>query len=204
MTYTVQEQLKPSNLSGISQDQIDQHWKLYEGYVGQSNTLKQELESLRKDGKGDAAVYADRRRRFGFEFCGMVLHEYYFGNLKSGVSADKAEAFKKAVAEKWGSFEAWQEDFVNTGKTRSIGWAICALDPLTGDLNNHFIQLHEEGNVPGYHPVLVMDVWEHAYMVDHKASGRGDYISAFFDNVNWDVVEGRFNDGGEKATSKRF
>ena len=204
MTYTVQEQLKPTGLSGISQDQIDQHWKLYEGYVGQANKLKDELDALRKDGNGDSALYADRRRRFGFEFCGMVLHEYYFGNLTSGDSSDNAAAFKKAVTEKWGSFEAWQEDFVNTGKTRSIGWAICAMDPLTGDINNHFIQLHEEGNIPGYHPILVMDVWEHAFMVDHAASGRGDYINAFFDNVNWNVVESRLNSASEKSTSERF
>mgnify|MGYP006270497959 CR=1 FL=1 len=204
MTYTVQEQLKPANLNGISQDQIDQHWKLYEGYVAQSNGLKKELEELRQAGKGDSPAYADRRRRFGFEYCGMVLHEYYFGNLKTGTSPDNAEAFKRAVTEKWGSYEAWQEDFINTGKTRSIGWAICAMDPLTGDINNHFIQLHEEGNVPGYHPLVVMDVWEHAYMVDHAASGRPDYINAFFENVNWGVVESRYNSAAEKNASERF
>ena len=204
MTYSVQDHLKPSDLSGISPEQIDQHWKLYEGYVGQVNSLRKELDDLRKDGKGGSANYADRRRRYGFEYCGMVLHEYYFGNLKKGTDSDNASAFKKAVENTWGSFEAWQEDFVNTGKTRSIGWAICALDPETGCLTNHFIQLHEEGNVPGFHPVLVMDVWEHAYMVDHAASGRGDYINAFFENVNWDVVESRYTDSEDNKASKRF
>ncbi len=201
--YTVRQEIKPANLSGISQEQIDQHWKLYEGYVAQSNSLKEQLDSLRKEGKGDTPLFADRRRRFGFELCGMVLHEYYFGNLKSAVADTSAAEFKKAVSERWGTFEAWQEDFINTGKSRSIGWAVCALDPMTGDINNHFIQLHEEGNVPGYHPLLVMDVWEHAYMVDHAASGRPDYIKAFFQNINWQIVEERLKDGMQKTISKR-
>jgi len=204
MTYTVREELKPSNLNGISQEQIEQHWNLYKGYVAQSNGLKDELEALRKDGKGGTALFADRRRRYGFEFCGMVLHEYYFGNLKAGIADTAAADFKAAVAKSWGSFDAWKEDFINCGKSRSIGWAVCALDPQTGDLNNHFIQLHEEGGVLGYHPVLVMDVWEHAYMVDHSAAGRGDYINAFFSNVNWATVEARLKDGQAQKTSKRF
>ena len=203
MTYTVQTQIKPSQLNGISQEQIDQHWKLYEGYVAQSNGLKEELENLRAEGKGGSFTYADRRRRFAFEFCGMVLHEYYFANLKADVDVGSAANFQTLVSQKWGSFEAWQEDFINTGKSRSIGWAVCALDPVTGDVNNHFIQLHEEGNVPGYHPLVVMDVWEHAYMVDHAASGRPDYIKAFFTNINWEVVEKRLKESEEKKASVR-
>lgn len=204
MTYTVREELKPSNLNGISADQIEQHWGLYKGYVAQSNGLKKELDEMRAAGKGDSPAYADRRRRFGFEFCGMTLHEYYFGNLKADVKEDSAKNFKEAVEKQWGSFDAWKEDFANAGKTRSIGWAICYMDPMTGDINNHFIQLHEEGNIPGYEPLVVMDVWEHAYMVDHAASGRGDYIKAFFSNIDWDAVEARLRDAKAKAASKRF
>lgn len=206
MTYTVRTELKPSGLNGISEEQIAQHWGLYEGYVAQSNALKKELDEMRAGGQGGSAAYADRRRRYGFEFNGMVLHEYYFGNLGTGTSCegDDCCAFAKAVSEKWGSFEAWKEDFMNTGKSRSIGWAICAMDPVTGDINNHFIQLHEEGNVPGFQPLLVMDVWEHAYMVDHKASGRPDYINAFWGNVNWDIVNGRYECASKGAYCPRF
>lgn len=105
MTYTVREELKPHNLVGISQSQIDDHWGLYKGYVTQSNSLKAELAALRAEGKGSTALYADRRRRFGFEYCGMVLHEYYFGNLKANVAADKSGGFAKAVAAQYGSFD---------------------------------------------------------------------------------------------------
>lgn len=204
MTYEVREELKPSGLNGISDDQINDHWNLYKGYVTQSNALKDDLVKMREAGEGGSMPYADRRRRFGFEFCGMVLHEYYFGNLKADVAIDSAEKFHAAVSEKWGSFDAWKEDFVATGKSRSIGWAVCAMDPLTGDINNHFIQLHEDGNVPGYHPLLVMDVFEHAYMVDHKASGRPDYINAFTSNINWEVVEERFNNAEDSNASARY
>lgn len=203
MTYSVQESLKPSGLNGITDDQINDHWNLYAAYVTQSNALKEELAELRAAGKGATPAYVDRRRRLGFEFNGMVLHEYYFGNLKAGV-ANNANQFKTAIEKNWGSFDAWAEDFANTGKTRGIGWAICAIDPATGDINNHFIQLHEDGNIPGFHPLVVMDVWEHAYMVDHKAGGRADYIKAFLSNVNWDVVEQRLETAQAGKSSARF
>lgn len=204
MTYSVRTELKPSGLNGISDDQINDHWKLYEGYIAQSNALKEQLDTLRREGKGDSPLYADRRRRFGFEYCGMTLHEYYFGNLKTGVADSKATGFKSAVSNLWGDFDAWKADFANAGKSRSVGWAVCYMDPTTGDINNHFIQLHEEGNIPAYTPLVVMDVWEHAYMVDHKAGGRGEYIKNFFSNINWDVVEARFNAAHKKAASVRF
>lgn len=204
MTYTVREELKPSNLNGISDDQINDHWGLYKGYVTQANVLREELEAMRKEGKGGTPGYADRRRRFGFEYCGMVLHEYYFGNLKDGVTCNKEGAFAQAVADQFGSFDTWLEDLANTGKSRSIGWAVCYMDPMTGEINNHFIQLHEDGNIPGYHPLVVMDVFEHAYMVDHKAAGRPDYIQAFTANMNWDVIEERFADALHKTGSARY
>ncbi len=205
MKYEVKTALKPAGLNGISEEQINQHWKLYEGYVAQTNALREELETLRKDGKGGTPLYADRRRRFGFEYNGMVLHEYYFGNLKAGV-AEPAEgsALRKALTEQFGSFDAFKEDFTKTGATRSIGWAILYLDPATGALNNHFVQLHEEGNIAGFVPILLMDVWEHAYMVDFGAGGRPDYIKAYMSNVNWQAAEKRFNEAKAGKIPARF
>jgi superoxide dismutase, Fe-Mn family len=205
MKYEVKAALKPANLNGISPNQIEQHWKLYEGYVAQTNGLRDELEALRKEGKGATPLYADRRRRFGFEYNGMVLHEYYFGNLKSGVAElGDASALKRALAEQFGSFDAFKEDFAKTGASRSIGWAILYLDPASGALNNHFVQLHEEGNVAGFVPILVMDVWEHAYMVDYGAGGRPDYIKAFASNINWGVAEKRFTEAKAGKIPDRF
>ncbi|MGC8763331.1 MAG: superoxide dismutase [Acidobacteriota bacterium] len=205
MAYEAKTHLKPSNLKGISQNQIDQHWKLYEGYVAQSNALKAELEQLRKEGKGGTSLYADRRRRFGFEYNGMVLHEYYFGNLKAGVAEPGADSpLRKALEAQFGSFEAFKDDFLKCGATRGIGWAILYLDPATGWLTNHFIQLHEDGNVAGFVPILVMDVFEHAYMVDFTATGRPDYMKAYFENVDWSAAEKRFALGNEGKIAPRF
>lgn len=205
MTYEAKTGLKPAGLAGISEEQIAQHWRLYEGYVTQVNALRKELEALAKDGKGATPAYADRRRRLGFEYNGMVLHEYYFGNLKANVpEPGAAGALTKALTDQFGTFAAFKDDFVNTGASRSIGWAILYLDPATGILNNHFVQLHEEGNIAGFVPILVMDVWEHAYMVDYGAGGRAQYIKAFFSNVNWPVVEKRFVEATGKKIPARF
>ena len=189
-TYCVKEHLKPSGLVGISDEQINDHWKLYQGYVKQVNSLNQELKTL----EVGSLVYADRRRRYGFEYNGMVLHEYYFENLtlqKKELADDSA--LKKAIIATWGSFDRWKVDFIAAGKTRGIGWAILYCDPTTKRLTNHFIAEHQNGNIAGYKPLLVMDVWEHAYMVDHSASGRGAYIDAFLQNINWEVVQKRFD-----------
>jgi Fe-Mn family superoxide dismutase len=205
MAYEVKSNLKPSALKGISENQVGQHWKLYEGYVANTNALLADLEALRKEGKGGTPLYADRRRRFGFEYNGMVLHEYYFGNLKAGVAEPAADsALRKALTEQFGSFDAWKEDFFKAGASRSIGWAILYMDPATGTLANHFVQLHEEGNPAGFVPVLVMDVWEHAYMVDWGAGGRGDYMKAFYENVNWSVPEKRYSEAKEGKIPLRF
>jgi superoxide dismutase, Fe-Mn family len=205
MAYDVKTNLKPASLKGISESQINQHWKLYEGYVSNANALRGDLEALRKEGKGGTPLYADRRRRFGFEYNGMVLHEYYFGNLKQGTDAPGPDSpLVKALSEQFGSFGAWKEDFSKTGATRSIGWAILYLDPATGLLTNHFIQVHEDGHPAGFVPVLVMDVWEHAYMVDWGAGGRADYMKAFYENVNWDAVAKRYATGREGKIPSRF
>jgi Fe-Mn family superoxide dismutase len=199
--YTVREELKPSGLNGISDEQINDHWGLYKGYVAQTNTLLKELAERR----GDAgAGYADRRRRLGFEYNGMVLHEYYFANLKANVKMNEGSELGRAIASSFGSIDAWKNDFAATGKTRGIGWAILYFDGTTGHLNNHFVQLHEDGNIGGFQPVLVMDVWEHAYMVDHRAGGRANYIDAFLSNVDWDVVQNRYAQLREGRIVKRF
>jgi superoxide dismutase, Fe-Mn family len=202
--YKVQEQLKPSGLNGISEMQILDHWNLYKGYVTQVNTLNKELESLVKEGKSDSLAFADRRRRYGFEYNGMVLHEYYFGNLTSQTTTLDPKGLKQELEKTWGSYDLWLADFVNTGKTRGIGWAILYIDPTTGQLSNIFVVDHQDGNIAGFVPLLVMDVWEHAYMVDHKSGGRADYIKAFVQNINWQVVEKRFADAMAGKITKRF
>jgi len=124
----------------------------------------------------------------------MVLHEYYFDNLISGGGTGdpgKTSQFVKAAESSFGSYDIWKADFVGIGKMRGVGWAICNQNPSNGRLSNHWITLHETGNVAGFDPILVMDVWEHAFLLDYKPAERPKYIEAFFSNIAWDMVENR-------------
>ncbi len=204
ITYSVQEQLKPQNLVGISNEQIDDHWNLYKGYVAQVNTLNNELAQMRQTGRGSSVNYADRRRRYGFEYNGMVLHELYFANMKTAQEMPKKSDLLKEIEKQFGSFEAWKQDFINAGKTRGVGWGILVRDDTMGTLINLFVDDHQINQIAGFTPIIVLDVWEHAYMVDHKAGGRGEYITAFMNNINWPVAELRFDKARKGKIAKRY
>jgi Fe-Mn family superoxide dismutase len=172
------------------------HFKLYEGYVQQTNMLNEKIAAFLSDGKIDQEempAYSELTRRLGFEYNGMVLHEYYFGNLRRGGGGDPARdaEFRRVAEASFGRYELWKADFVGVGKMRGVGWAICYHDPVNGRLSNHWITLHEVGNVAGFTPILVMDVWEHAFLLDYKPAERPKYIDAFFANVDWSAVETR-------------
>jgi Fe-Mn family superoxide dismutase len=185
-----------SGLKGISDKTLEMHFKLYEGYVTNTNTLTERISAILADGKVDQEempVYSELTRRLGFEYNGMVLHEYYFGNMKAKAGGDPAKGseFRSAVERGFPSYEIWKADFVSVGKMRGVGWAICYLDPINGTVSNHWIELHETGNVAGFVPALVMDVWEHAFLLDYKPADRPKYIEAFLSNVDWSAVERR-------------
>ena len=186
-----------SSLTGISDETLEMHFKLYEGYVTNTNTLTERIAAILADGKVDQEempAYSEFTRRLGFEYNGMVLHEYYFDNLKSGGgTGDPARSteFVKSAESAFGTYDIWKADFVGIGKMRGVGWAICYQNPANGRLSNHWITLHETGNVAGFTPILVMDVWEHAFLLDYKPAERPKYIEAFFSNIDWNTVEGR-------------
>lgn len=185
-----------SGLSGISDQTLEMHFKLYEGYVKATNDLTSRISEFLEDGKVDQEempAYSELTRRLGFEYNGMVLHEYYFENMKRQGTGDPGTkaAFRKAAEDSFGSYKTWKADFVGIGKMRGVGWAICYQNPRTSAVSNHWITLHETGNVAGFVPIVVMDVWEHAYLLDFKPADRPKYIEAFFANIDWDVVDGR-------------
>ena len=188
------KQFNLSKLQGISDKTLEMHFKLYEGYVKGVNDLNQKIGELLADGnvdKEEYPAYSELTRRLGFEYNGMVLHEYYFGNLKSGGSANPDKAFTTAAEKSFGSYDLWRTDFVSVGKMRGVGWAICYQDPNSGSLSNHWITLHEVGHVSGFHPILVMDAWEHEFILDYAPADRPKYIDAFFSNVDWASVKKR-------------
>jgi superoxide dismutase, Fe-Mn family len=190
-------QFNLSSLKGISDQTLEMHFKLYEGYVKETNNLTERITEFIKDGTVDQEempAYSELTRRLGFEYNGMVLHEYYFDNLQSGGGIGdpaKTSQFLKAAEATFGSYDIWKADFVGIGKMRGVGWAICNQNPANGRISNHWITLHETGNVAGFNPILVMDVWEHAFLLDYKPAERPKYIEAFFSNIAWDMVESR-------------
>ena len=190
-------QFNLSSLKGISDQTLEMHFKLYEGYVKETNNLTERITEFIKDGNVDQdemPAYSELTRRLGFEYNGMVLHEYYFDNLQSGggtaVPVTRVP-MTRAAETSFGNYDIWKADFVGIGKMRGVGWAICYQNPANGRLSNHWISLHETGNVAGFTPILVMDVWEHAFLLDYKPAERPKYIEAFFSNITWNAVEDR-------------
>jgi Fe-Mn family superoxide dismutase len=189
-------QFNLSGLKGISDKTLEMHFKLYEGYVKETNRLSEHIAAFLEDGKVDQEempAYSELTRRLGFEYNGMVLHELYFANMQRGGAGEPAarSPFRDAVQASFGSWAVWKTDFVSIGKMRGVGWAICYQDPISGRLSNHWITLHEIGIVAGFRPLLVLDVWEHAFLLDYAPSERARYIEAFFSNIAWEAVEQR-------------
>lgn len=193
-TYPVRSDLRPKALAGIGERQLAQHWKLYEGYVENVNLLNERLAVL-AEAADFGPEFAALKRRAGFEYDGMILHERYFGALKAGQRPlGERSLLAREMEKSFGGYGAWLSEFAAMGKMRGVGWVILYFDPAAAALTNHWIGLHEDGHPAGFVPVLVMDVWEHAYMVDSGADGRVRYVSAFLNNVDWPKLEEEFRD----------
>lgn len=187
-----------SNLHGISDKTLEVHFGLYAGYVKNTNLLNEQLAELVKAGKASASEphYAELKRRLGFEYDGMVLHEYYFDNMTSnGNGQPPTGSLRDALARSYGDFDTWKKDFTATGALRGVGWAIAYQDPKTGRIVNEWVTLHEDGNFAGFKPIVVMDVWEHAWLLDYVPADRPKYIEAFFANIDWNACEKRLIGG---------
>src|SRR3954469_4543551 len=193
-SYTA-KQFDLSGLNGISDQTLEMHFKLYEGYVKETNKLTEKISAILADGKVDQEempAYSELTRRLGFEYNGMVLHEYYFGNMKrQGGGEPPRGTFRDAIDRSYPSFEIWKTDFTSVGKMRGVGWSIAFLDPNSGRVSNHWTELHHTGNVAGFVPLRVMDGGERAYLLDYKPADRPKYIESFMANVDWDTVEQR-------------
>ncbi len=190
MAYMSKDYSKLIGMEGFSQTLLNNHFTLYQGYVTNTNKLSDILAGMLKEDKTAAPEYAELKRRFGWEFDGMRLHEYYFENLGGKDPLDKSGALAKKLVESFGSYEAWEKDFRATGAMRGIGWVALYQDNVSGNLFNVWINEHDTGHLAGCRPVLIMDVFEHAYMVDYGLK-KADYIAAFFKNINWKVVASR-------------
>ncbi|MGH7846450.1 MAG: superoxide dismutase [Candidatus Binatia bacterium] len=189
-----------SGLDGISDKTLEMHFGLYEGYVKNTNMLTEQLFEMVQQRRAAAAnpAYAETKRHLGFEYGGMVLHEYYFGNLAPKAKGKPSKELVETLDQNFGNFESWRTDFTAVGNLRGVGWAVLYEDPVNEQLSNHWIELHQQGVPSGFKPILVMDVWEHAFLLDYKPSDKSKYIEAFFSNINWDVVNEAFSSSEAK------
>lgn len=173
--------------TGLSDSLMEMHFKLYAGYVKTTNAL---LKSFRQI-PPLSYEYGALKRRLGWEFDGMRLHEYFFENLGGSEEIDKTSSLYKEILRSFGTFEKWQEDFIATGAIRGIGWAVLYLDPISNRLMNAWINEHDTGELVGGKILLVMDLFEHAYLTQFGIK-RGEYIQTFVSHVNWPIVAKRF------------
>jgi Fe-Mn family superoxide dismutase len=190
--YTAHE-FHIGNLTGISTKTIEEHIKLYQGYVKNANLILEKIGEYMADSEKNAYVIGELQRRFAFEFCGMRNHEYYFHSLEGGPkSLPENSLLRAAIEAQAPSFDAWFAGFKALALTRGIGWAILGWDKETKQLTHSWVDEQHLGHLTGLQPVLMLDMWEHSYLMDYTPGDKKKYVEAFFENLNWEVVEENF------------
>ncbi|MDA8239993.1 MAG: Fe-Mn family superoxide dismutase [Nitrospiraceae bacterium] len=190
MSYVAKDYSKLIGMAGFSETLLKNHFTLYQGYVTNTNKALDILDQMLKDGKTGVPEYAEIKRRLGWEFNGMRLHEYYFENLGGKAPLDKYGPLGKQMQCDFGSYEMWEKDFRATGSMRGIGWAVLYQDSVNRRLFNFWINEHDVSHPAGCAPILIMDVFEHAFMIDYGLK-RADYIESFFKNIDWAAAGSR-------------
>lgn len=182
-------------LKGISTKNIEEHLKLYAGYVKHANLILEKIPEYRGYAKEDTfAPYAvgEIQRRFSFEFNGVRNHEVYFRSFEGGAKPPAADGLRAAISERWGSFDTWLSEFKAIALTRGIGWAMLYFDPISKQLLNAWVDEQHLGQLQACTLILGLDMWEHSYVADYQPSGKKNYIEDFFANLNWEVIEENF------------
>ena len=192
MSYSTKDYARLIGMAGFSEALLKNHFTLYQGYVTNTGKLLATLEQMLKEDKAATPEFAELKRRLGWEFNGMRLHEYYFESMGGTAPLAVDGSLGKKLAESFGSVDAWEKEFRATGAMRGIGWTVLYQDSADGRLINFWINEHDAGHPVGCTPILVMDVFEHAFMLDYGLK-RADYIEALFKNIDWKAVEGRLS-----------
>lgn len=182
------------SLHGLSEKQIATHLSLYEGYVKHVNLLRETIHNLEKTDKEKYAfAIMETRRRLGFEFDGMRMHEYYFTQFEGGHhEPEETSPFTEATKEKYGSQNAFLDHLQTVAMTRGIGWTVLYQDIEGKTIHTAWVGDHEIGQLAGLPILLALDMWEHAFMVDYLPAEKKQYVDAFFKNLNWKTIEERF------------
>ncbi|MFI5119438.1 MAG: superoxide dismutase [Thermoanaerobaculia bacterium] len=174
---------------GFSDGLLKQHFELYAGYVRNANGLHAELEAS-APAKPPTPAWSELKRRFGWEWNGMRLHEIYFGNLTRNARRPGGSLVDRIESD-FGSRDAWEKEFRATGSLRGIGWAALVWDAAARRLFNVWIDEHDRGVLAGCPILLLMDVFEHAFMMDYGTK-RADYIDAFLAAADWEEAARRY------------
>lgn len=181
-------------LIGLSEKSIEEHLKLYAGYVKHANLINQKIAEMSTDSEKNAYALAEINRRFGFEFNGMRNHEIYFGSLEGGPKAiDESSALSKAIVDEWGSYSNWLSMFKSMALTRGIGWAILYYDPSSKQLISSWVDEQHISQLQGCTPILALDMWEHSFVADYQPSGKKKYVEDFMNNVNFEFIQENYD-----------
>lgn len=199
MTSFKAQEFKIPKLKGISAKTIEEHLKLYQGYVTHSNLVLEKITELSEKAEENMGLISGLQRRFGFEFNGMRNHEIYFTQFEGGHElCVGGDPIHQAISKEWEDFNKWLGFFKTIATTRGIGWAILYYDPLSERLLNAWIDEQHLGQLSGCTPILALDMWEHSYVADYQPSGKKDYVNDFFENLNWEIIEKNFELAIEK------
>ena len=203
MLFTAKDYRHLMGLRGFSETLFEQHFSLYEGYVKNASELLERITSLRTEAKPPTLEVSELSRRLAWEFNGMRLHELYFDGLThEPPPLDMSSSLVEGLAHSFSSLEAWRQDFRAVGAMRGIGWVVMCVDRVSGRLLNTWINEHDTGCLVTATPILVMDVFEHAYITDYGLK-KESYIEAFMRAVDWHVVEARLQATAERMPSGR-
>ncbi len=199
MKKFIEQKFDIGELKGISAKNIEEHLKLYAGYVNNTNSIVEKISELSKEffaeNKDNAYLIAELFRRFSFEYNGMRNHEVYFSSLSGGAKALNPESeLNKKMIETCGGMEIFLMGFKNLALTRGVGWAVLWYDQISDRLIASWIDEQHLGQLNGCKMILAIDMWEHAYVYDYPTSEKKKYIEAFFENLNWNVIEKNYLD----------
>ncbi len=180
-------------LKGMSAKSIEEHLKLYAGYVKNTNLIHATLVEMMVDVEKNTYIFSEVNRRFGFEYNGIRNHEVYFDSLSGGTSAlmDGSE-LKKQIENDFESFDIWLTQFKIIAMTRGVGWAMLYYDRKEKRLFNVWVDEQHLGQLQDCALILGLDMWEHSFVFDYQPSGKKQYIEDFFTNLNWSHVEKNF------------
>lgn len=195
MTNFIAKSFNIGELKGISSKNIEEHLKLYAGYVKHANLILEKINNLDSSDSTNSYIISELNRRFAFEFGGVRNHEYYFSSLENGSAPlPPNSSLMLAIQKDFTSFENWLNKFKKMASTRGIGWAMLSYDKKTGQLFNHWVDEQHIGHLVSTSPILCLDMWEHAFVYDYATSEKSNYVDAYFLNLNWETIEKNYKE----------